>query len=481
MSEELTLIRPQIGFQRNFLSSPADIVIAGSGAGVGKSYALLMEPMRHVYNPLFRAAIFRRTRPRLTNPGGLWDTSQQIYPLIEGAKQNVQLLRWDFPSGAQLQFSHLQYEADKHAWQGTQLAFIGWDELTEFSAGQFWYLLSRNRSVSGVKPYVRATCNPDPDSFVADLVDWYIADDGYANLERCGQLRYFTRLNNEIHWASSKEELAHIQPFHDLIKSFTFIPGVLEDNQELLSKDPGYKANLLALDEVQKERLLGDSKRGGNWKIRPAAGLVFHKDNFRIRNDFNVLHGAVVTRYWDFAATEKDMEENIGDESDAPSETASCLVAYQAGMFYVIDMSSEFIGPADIDELWFQTSLQDAAWAQDMGWDYSVSWEEEGGSAGKRVSQQMMTKLALRGISGLGIKSTADKYVRARPAAILVKAKRVTVMQAPWNDRFIMHLHNQPSKRQDIMDSFSGAINYLQSEDANHAQWGELPFPNHRG
>lgn len=475
------VIRPQPGFQNNFLSSPADIVVAGSGAGVGKSYALLMEPLRHIYNSLFRAVIFRRTRPRLTNPGGLWDTSQQLYPLIDGAKQNIQSLRWDFPSGASVQFAHLQYEADKHAWQGTQLAFIGWDELTEFSAGQFWYLLSRNRSVSGIRPYVRATCNPDPDSFVAELVNWYIADDGYADLDRAGKLRYFTRLNNTIHWGNSKEELFDIQPFPDLIKSFTFIPGILEHNQELLRMDPSYKANLLALDEVQKERLLGDPLRGGNWKIRPAAGLVFHMDNFRIRSDFNILANGLAVRFWDFAATEKDIEEQIEESETAPSETASVLVVYNAGAYYVVDVTSEFVAPGDIEDHYMGITMADAQLAADMGWHYVVAWEEEGGSSGKRISQQQQTKLALKGIEGVGIRSTADKLVRARPAAIAVKARLVSVMKAPWNDKFIMHLHNQPSKRQDIMDAFAGAINYLQSDEADHSQWGTLPFGIHRG
>ena len=481
MTTTLNRIIPQRGFQMNFLSSPADIVIAGSGAGVGKSYALLMEPMRHIYNPLFRGVIFRRTRPRLTAPGSLWDTSNQMYSMVEGAKPNVQALRWDFASGAQVQLAHMQYEGDKHAWQGTQLAFIGWDELTEFTSGQFWYLLSRNRSVSGVRPYVRATCNPDPDSFVADLVDWYIAEDGYADLSRAGKLRYFTRLNNKIHWGNSREELYHIQPVPDLIKSFTFIPGVLEDNKKLIEADPAYKANLLALDEVQMQRLLGDPKRGGNWKIRPAAGLIFNENNFLTAMDYMPTYGGIAVRFWDFAATEKDLEDRLEEKSDDPSETASVLVVYNSGHYYIVDSTSEFLAPAEVEDTWLNTTMADAQLAQEYGWTYYCRWEEEGGSSGKRVSNQMQTKLALKGVDGAGIKSTADKFVRARPAAVAVKAKIVSVMMAPWNKRLIMHLHNQPSKRTDTMDAFSGAINFLQSDESQHAEWGQLPLGIYRG
>ena len=73
-----------------------------------------------------------------------------------------------------MRFAHLEYEQDKFGWMGAQVTFIGFDELIHFTEGQFWYLLSRNRSTCGIKPHIRATCNPDPDSFVADLVKWWI-------------------------------------------------------------------------------------------------------------------------------------------------------------------------------------------------------------------------------------------------------------------------------------------------------------------
>lgn len=40
----------------------------------------------------------------------------------------------------------------------------------------------------------------------------------------------------------------------------------------LMAADPGYLANLMAQPAVERERLLG-----GNWKIRPAAGLLFQR------------------------------------------------------------------------------------------------------------------------------------------------------------------------------------------------------------
>jgi len=79
MTDQRQYIKPQPGFQTAFLSSPADIVIGGGAAGAGKSYALLLEPIRHSANSKFRAVIFRRTIPQIKNEGGLWDTSKEVY------------------------------------------------------------------------------------------------------------------------------------------------------------------------------------------------------------------------------------------------------------------------------------------------------------------------------------------------------------------------------------------------------------------
>ena len=72
-------IRPQPGPQEAFLSSPADVVIYGGAAGGGKSYALLMEAVRHTANPRFGAVIFRKNSKQITSEGGLWDTSLELY------------------------------------------------------------------------------------------------------------------------------------------------------------------------------------------------------------------------------------------------------------------------------------------------------------------------------------------------------------------------------------------------------------------
>lgn len=261
------VIGPQPGPQMQFLATPADIAIYGGAAGAGKTYGMLLEPLRHIENPDFGGVIFRRTTPEITNEGAIWDESGKLYPLL-GAKPNASDHYWRFPKNATISFSHLEHDKTVFNWQGAQIPFLGFEELTHFTGAQFWYMFSRNRSTCGVRPYIRATCNPDPDSFVADFISWWIDQDtGYPIAERSGVIRYFVRIGDELKWANSPQELAgYINPADGSPippKSVTFIPAKISDNPALLKSDPDYMANLLALPTVERERLLG-----GNWKIR---------------------------------------------------------------------------------------------------------------------------------------------------------------------------------------------------------------------
>jgi hypothetical protein len=205
--------------------------------------------------------------------GGMWDKSEEIYPLLGAVSRR--LSDWTFPSGMTLSFAHLQHEKDLLNYQGSEFAFIGFDEVTHFTEKMFWYMLSRNRSTCGVHPYVMASCNPDPNSWVAKMIEWWINQEtGFAIKAREGVIRYLFRWNDVYNWADSKADLLKQFPFivdmakeqgvapEHLIKSVTFIPGALKENQILLAKDPMYVANLMSLSEDERLRLAD-----GNWKI----------------------------------------------------------------------------------------------------------------------------------------------------------------------------------------------------------------------
>ncbi len=269
-------IKPQSGPQTEFLASPADVVIFGGQAYGGKSYGLLLEPLRHCRVPGFGAVIFRRTTKQVRNKGGLWDTARAIYGQMPGVEMldatlKIKLLKAD------ITFGHLEYEKDIYNWDGAQIPLLGFDELQHFGRSQFLYLLSRNRSTCGVPAYCRCTCNPDPDSWILELIGWWIGEDGYPIEERSGKLRYFWTANDKFVTARTAAELRETYKLaaDTPIKSVTFIPGAMKYNVIGMEADPSYRANLEMQSEAERARLLL-----GNWKVRPS-GKMFKRAWFK--------------------------------------------------------------------------------------------------------------------------------------------------------------------------------------------------------
>jgi len=120
-------IRPQSGPQTIAMSSAADILIYGGAAGAGKSWFLVCEPLRHISNPRFKAAIVRQYSSQIFDQGGLWDEATDWYPQF-GGEGFTQRGVWKFPSGAEIQFRHCEDEKALNKWQGTQRSSGSADE-----------------------------------------------------------------------------------------------------------------------------------------------------------------------------------------------------------------------------------------------------------------------------------------------------------------------------------------------------------------
>jgi len=450
LGQEYIEIRPQ-SRQEEFHSSPADIVIFGGAAGGGKTYALLLEPLRHVNNPEFGAVIFRRTIPEITHEGALWDEAKKIYPFL-GATGNENEKQFRFQGGAKITFSHMQREDDKESWKSSQIPLIEYDQLETFTESQFFYMLSRNRSTCGVRPYVRATANPEP-GWLADFLAWWIGEDGYAIPSRSGKIRWMVRENDVTYWDSDRDKLQAKYP-NSTPKSVTFILSTVFDNQILLRKDPQYLANLQALPYIDRERLLGDAKRGGNWYIKPSAGKIFNRAWFEIVDA--VPAGGRIVRFWDFAATEKELTR--AKKSNDPDYTASVKGTIVNGITYFLDMTNEQMNPARTNTTLKNIADQD----QSMGQRCAIRFEQEGGASGKRDAYTLVT--AMQGYDIMGVPSLKDKIVRAKPLAAQALAGNVKLLRGAWNDEFLSQLHGFGESDQphdDIVDAASGCYNDL--------------------
>lgn len=444
--QEIEYIEPHSGPQSDFLRSDADIAIYGGQAGGGKSWALLASAATFHDISAYGAVVFRRESPQITNEGGLWDESMKLYPRIGGSPK-AHTLDWKFESGANIGFRHLQHESDMLSWQGTQVAMIGFDELTHFTEVQFWYLLSRNRSTCGVKPYIRATTNPVPEDdtiggWVRRLISWWIDPaTGYAVPERSGVVRWFVRISGELHWADSREALVErfgdsndIQP-----KSITFIPAKLSDNPTLLKLDPSYRANLLALPEVEKQRLAD-----GNWNAKAQAGMFFKVGRIEIIDAVPV--GLRFCRAWDLAATDGGGDWTVGAKVGKDD----------AGTFYI----------ADVKRGQWESSYRDSVIRQTASTDgrCSIRLPQDPAAAGKSEAQRMVRMLAGHNVKALPV--SGDKETRATGFASQVNVGNVKMVKADWNAGLLQRLDSFPTKGipDDEIDALADAFNELASK-----------------
>ena len=229
--------KPNPGPQTEFLAAPEKDVLYGGAAGGGKSYAMLVDPLRYAHRPQHRALILRRSMPELRE---LIDKSRELYPkAFKGAKFKEVDRTWKFPSGASIQFSFLEKDADVYRYQGQAYSWIGFDEITHLPTEFAWnYLASRLRTTDPeIQTYMRCTANP-----------------GGAG----------------AHWV--KKRYVEAAPANESFigsDSMTrkFIPALLDDNPYLANTD--YKNMLASLPPVQRKQLLE-----GNWDINEGAAFV---------------------------------------------------------------------------------------------------------------------------------------------------------------------------------------------------------------
>ena len=275
-------IMPQKGGQENMLSADVDILIGGGSRGGTKTYSLLLENNKDIYNGNFKSMILRKEVDDLAN---IIDESRKIFQDFGEYNKSKSDMTWNLHSGGSIKFNYYSdnYEDFKIRFQGKQFSYIGIDEITHIEYNKFKYLLTCNRNAYRIRNRFWGTCNPDPDSWVAKFIDWWIGEDGFPIPERNGVVRYCFMDGDDvstIYWGNTRQEVyeqckeiidRHWKPSYNqygtpqelFIKSVTFIEAKLADNKKLMKADPTYLSNLVNQDEEQRARDLD-----GNWKYR---------------------------------------------------------------------------------------------------------------------------------------------------------------------------------------------------------------------
>ena len=443
------------GPQQDFLDSKAYLVIFGGGAGGTKSFSLFMEAARHVLETNFKAVIFRRTSPEIVQGGGAWDTAASFYPdLGLVGRQAHQFLDWRHPtSGASIKFSHLQYEKDKEKHKGAQYSLICFDELTGFEEEQFTYMMSRNRAAAGcsVKGYIRATTNPDADSWVRDWIAPWCVPSHPLYPTPYGECRYFRRFADEVpddiqpmvlHRAeegSRGRQMVWCKEGTPFAKPMTYIPAKMSDNPFL---DSDYEGSVRALSKVERIRLLGEHPHC--WLIRHSAGEIFNRDWFVKHEDIQPLPIYIHTvRSWDLAVSKDCGDYSVGLKVGVTA----------AGAYGVIDCVRGQWSAARVQQEISKAAKRD-------GRRVPIIIEEEKGAAGKSLIAAMRRLLPQHSVRASP--TTGDKIVRSHKASALNEQGLIHLWRGTWREELINELDGFPTARHDDQtDALSAAVNAL--------------------
>lgn len=223
--------------QAIFMARPEYEALYGGAAGGGKSDALVIEALRQVDKPWYKALILRKTFPQLRE---LIDKSLLYYPrAYPKARYNSSSHTWTFPSGGKIVFGSLNRPQDKVQYQGQAYDFIAFDELTHFTAEEYAYLKSRNRpNGAGMRVYMRATANP--------------GGTGHAWVKE----RFITAgapmepISETVTWRTPDGQE------HSGTQERIFVPSSVFDNEILLQNDPQYIQRLASMPEAERNALL---------------------------------------------------------------------------------------------------------------------------------------------------------------------------------------------------------------------------------
>jgi len=267
--------RPNPGPQTDFLAANEREVFYGGARGGGKTYSLLIAPLRFVYKSTSRALLIRRSMPELRDV--IFQT-QQLYPkAVPGAKFKTQENTWHFPGGARIEFGYCENLQDVLRYQGQSYSWIGVDELPQYDSPDVWHFLrSSLRSADPSIPlHFRATGNPGNrgSRWVKEL----FIDPAEPNT------RFTEKVEYELEGRTLSTEITR-----------KFIPASVWDNP-YLTQDSSYIAMLASLPEVKRKQFLY-----GDWDVVEDGAFSEFNRSTHVVEPFEVPNGWTRIRAADF-------------------------------------------------------------------------------------------------------------------------------------------------------------------------------------
>ncbi|MBR0369710.1 MAG: phage terminase large subunit [Methanobrevibacter sp.] len=386
--------------QVHFLTHPSEELLYGGQAGGGKSDALLMSALQYVSEPDYSALILRKTYQDLSRPNAIMDRANKWLSPHDELHWNSNTKTWTFPSGATLSFGYLSHNNDLDQYQGAELQFVGFDELTQFPENQYTYLHSRLRKLEDSDVPIRMRAGTNPGGRGHEWVkDRFIKDEAP-------------------------------NPF---IAS-SYLDNVFLDRDQ-------YGHQLDKLDELTRLQL-----KYGDWNAVLKKGLLISRDR---------LNTALIS----YENTYKSWQPSFCTIGIDPASTGSdkfamsCLVYFNNGKIVLVDLDAT--PSAFPEELLKNFIIRNAHWNP-----YVVNFEQEPGSdstyALKHWQGVLKDLIRKYGIVVKKTQSSHSKYNRARPTANMIRNNRLyfdnRINSERLRDLFNQYVYVHPDK--EIMNEY---------------------------
>ena len=451
-----------------------DIVFYGGQAGGGKSFAALMHHLKYIHIPNYKGIIIRRTTPMLTKPGAIWDEAKSLYKEVDlnarirnkDMKISIGPVK-DVDKKAEISFTHFERADDTDNFQGSQLSSAVLDELCQFEESQFLYILSRLRTKAEMKPVLRATMNPLPDSWVKKWVSFYLYPEGHEffgrpDPDKQGKVRWFIRQGNDMTWAESLDEMFEKHGRRDeagvlipttdkrQIKplSFAFISASVYDNPYI---EDNYIAFLEGLPRIEREILLY-----GSWEARAIGLGMIRREWFIEENEEPAWTDIVRTvRAYDFACTLKS------DKNPSPDYTVSVKMSYlKSGDYFIHDIRQTRILPGQWFDFIFEAAQRDGRKV-----DIIIPLDP---GPGARFTNGFLTKqLSSSGFYVKQMRSQGAKIDRFKPFASIVMNGGMHILKNCATD-YENGITNDLTFVYNQLESFDGRMGKRKSGEHGH-------------
>jgi len=163
--------------QVEFLCYEGREALYGGAAGGGKSVALLVAALQYAQQPGYAALILRRTFKQLSKADSILSKAKEWLIGRPGVRWNGDEHKFTFPSGATLEFGHMDHENSIYDYQGGIWAYVGVDEATQFTGPMLAYPRTRQRRLAGSKIPMRWRGASNPGGIGHDYVkERYVKD-----------------------------------------------------------------------------------------------------------------------------------------------------------------------------------------------------------------------------------------------------------------------------------------------------------------